>query len=140
MTIRETQFHADVYDFAIWSGIWDAAQGKPMSDRFLGSPNTVALECRSLYELGYEMERESDVINGTAIHHERAFARKWDDLHGQGLAEFVANGRYVQVHFDYSVLIPDDLELAPGMAIDIKFQWTADGHRRMLEVRRVHNS
>jgi hypothetical protein len=124
MLIREG-ITGDILDYAIALGAYDAAEGRAMRDNFFRIPVHPSQEARFLYELSYDLERESHIIADTSKYSVDAFVRKYDDCHGMGLLETVLNGKSKYFEFSYHV-VEQDARLEPGEVVSIVYFLNSD--------------
>jgi hypothetical protein len=123
MILRENFIAETVQEYAAWLGAWDHASGR-YNEGVFSINSEVALECRLIYELAWELECVSSVVYTTATHEVIAFVHEWNDLKGYGTAEYVNNGQVVRLWFNYNNM-PVDLtekELELGSLVKIQFK------------------
>lgn len=108
----------DIYDYAVFRGMKEASEGRPLNVNAFRSATPLSLECHDLYRMGYTLEKESYALRESSTFVTQSTVFTWDDLSGWGKLHI--NGS--KVDFDYRSLEGEEwIEAGDSVSVLFKF-------------------
>lgn len=138
MIIRDYTAFADVEDYAAFLGAADAADGKEPNHGIFSINLPVAKRLRLIYDLAYDLEKESNALYETSKHVDTMFVREWNDLVGWGVLEFVQGGIVKKVDFNYNDVTLDTC-LDAGELVKVVYTYGLNGDLKVSQVEPKQN-
>jgi hypothetical protein len=136
MIIAELDQPQDIEEYAARLGFWHAAADMPLSNSLFVFGSETADTARAIYELAYELEKESGLFYYTATHTVIARVKNWNDLMGYGVLIFIDKFDVLrEVFFSYTDLDDVEAKIIDGNELSIKFTYEHDG----IKVKKVYN-
>lgn len=112
---------ADIEEYAVYTGMLQAAKGLPISNTLFTFNGKVANELRFIYELAYLMELESGQFKYECTFETTGVVVDWDDLKGWGSIKYGTS----TVQFSYTDLDQDFIEV--GEIVHLTLHMTSEG-------------